>query len=114
MVGQMILGGVLPFALAFVAIPLESFITSARTVMGMLAVMMVRLLALSLRVLGNIARQIGVTLINFYDVAVFIPLMIEGLLRSKGIIGEKRDHDRGGIASFATHKKKSRTATGEY
>jgi hypothetical protein len=114
MVGQMVLGGILPFALAFVAIPLESFITSARTVMGMLAVMVVRLLALSFRVLGNIARQIGVTLINFYDVAVFIPLMIEGLLRSKGIIGEKRGHDRGGIASFATHKKKSRTATGEY
>ncbi|MDH5634125.1 MAG: hypothetical protein OEZ10_14225 [Gammaproteobacteria bacterium] len=112
MIGQMVLGGILPFALAFVAIPLESFITSARTVFGMLMVLVVRLLALVFRVVGNIFRQIGVSLINFYDVVVFIPLVIEGILRSKGVISEKRSHDRGGVASFAHHKK-SRTATGE-
>lgn len=114
MIGQMVLGGVLPFALAFVAIPLESFITSSRTVFGILLVMLIRFISLLLRVTATIARQIGVTLINFYDVAVFIPLAIEGLLRSKGIIGERRDHDRGGVASFASHRKKSRTATGEF
>ena len=114
MIGQMVLGGILPFALAFVAIPLESFISSARTVLGLVMVMLVRLTALVLKMLGNIMRQVGVTIINFYDVAVFIPLMIEGMLRSKGVIGERRDHDRGGVASFANHQKKSRTATGEF
>jgi len=114
MIGQMVLGGILPFALAFVAIPLESFISSSRTVFGLLMVMLVRLTALLLKVLGNVMRQVGVTLINFYDVVVFIPLMIEALLRSKGVISERRDSDRGGVASFASHQKKSRTATGEF
>lgn len=114
MVGQMVLGGILPFALAFVAIPLESFITSARTVFGLALVLMVRLIALLFRVTANISRQVGVTVINFYDVVVFIPLLIERALRSKGVISEKRDHDRGGVTSFVGHKRKSRTATGEF
>ena len=40
--GQMILGFILPFALAFVAIPLESFIHSARTVSGVVLVNLTR------------------------------------------------------------------------
>ena len=114
MVGQMVLGGILPFALAFIAIPLESFITSARAVFGLLLVMIVRLVALIFRVAANIARQVGVTIINFYDVAVFIPLLIERVMRDKGVMSEHRGHDRGGIASFAGHKKSGRTATGEF
>ncbi|NIQ97122.1 MAG: hypothetical protein GWN87_25280, partial [Desulfuromonadales bacterium] len=35
--GQMVMGFVLPFALTFVAIPLESFIHSSRTVIGIVA-----------------------------------------------------------------------------
>ena len=114
MVGQMVLGGILPFALAFVAIPLESFVTSSRTVFGLFMVLIVRLVALMFRVTANIARQIGVTVINFYDVAVFIPLLIERVLRNKGMISEHRGHDRGGVTSFVGHTKKSRTATGEF
>ena len=34
-VGQMIMGFILPFALAFIAIPLESFVHSSRTVLGL-------------------------------------------------------------------------------
>ena len=33
-VGQMVMGFILPFALAFVAIPLESFVHSSRAVVG--------------------------------------------------------------------------------
>src|SRR3989304_3399242 len=41
-VGQMVMGFILPFALAFVAIPLESFVHASRTVMGIVAIGFVR------------------------------------------------------------------------
>src|SRR3970282_2192416 len=37
-VGQMVMGFILPFALTFVAIPLESFLHASRTVMGIVAI----------------------------------------------------------------------------
>ena len=53
--GQMLLGFILPFALAFIAIPLESLIHSARTVGGVvLARGACARLAFVLRLLGNV------------------------------------------------------------
>ncbi len=74
--GQMVMGFILPFALAFVAIPLESFIHSSRTVLGVSMLGMLRGLAFVLRLLGNIAHNMGNVLISLYDLIVFIPLRI--------------------------------------
>ena len=81
-VGQMILGFILPFALVFVAIPLEYFINSARTVVGVAIVLAIRALAFALRVVGNIVKQLGNLLVNVYDVLIFVPLLIERFIRS--------------------------------
>lgn len=78
--GQMIMGFILPFALAFVAIPLESFVHSSRTVMGVAVVGILRIIAYLLRLLGNVSRSLGNTLIKIYDLLIFAPLWIEGLL----------------------------------
>lgn len=75
--GQMIMGFILPFALTFVAIPLESFIHSSRTVIGVILVGLLRTLAFVLRLIGNFAYHIGNFIINIYDLIVFIPLRIE-------------------------------------
>jgi hypothetical protein len=80
--GQMILGFVLPFALSFVAIPLETFIHSLRTVVGVGLVILLRSIAFVLRFIGAVARQLGTTLIMVYDVVIFAPLMIERLVQS--------------------------------
>jgi hypothetical protein len=90
--GQMILGFTLPFALAFVAIPLEYFIQSSRTVFGMLLVFALLGLALLLRIVGSIARQLGKALCMLYDALIFAPLMIERLVRggSRRVIEEKK------------------------
>jgi hypothetical protein len=80
--GQMILGFILPFALAFVAIPLESFLHSARTVGGSLLVDLVRALGFVLRVLGNLARHLSRILLHFYDLLIVLPLLAEQLVRS--------------------------------
>jgi len=75
--GQMLLGFILPFALAFVAIPLESLIHSGRTVGGAALVAIVRTLALTLRLIGNIARQLCRVLMTLYDVVIVLPLLVE-------------------------------------
>jgi hypothetical protein len=75
--GQMILGFILPFALAFVAIPLEYFISSARTVLGALLVLALHALGLALRVAAGIVRHLGRALVMLYDAAIFIPVLIE-------------------------------------
>ncbi|HVS25817.1 MAG TPA: hypothetical protein VHE58_00660 [Burkholderiales bacterium] len=80
--GQMVLGFILPFALAFVAVPLESFIHSTRTVAGALLVMLVRALGFALRILSNLARQTSRVLIHFYDLLIILPLLLEHLVRA--------------------------------
>jgi hypothetical protein len=81
--GQMILGFTLPFALAFVAIPLEYFIQSARTVLGAALVWVIRALALLLRASGAFVRQAGNALCLLYDALIFLPLLIERALRNR-------------------------------
>jgi hypothetical protein len=77
----MLLGFILPFALAFVAIPLESLIHSSRTVGGVLLAALVSTLALLLRVLGNISRRMSRVLITLYDVVIVLPLMVEQMAK---------------------------------
>ena len=81
--GQMLLGFILPFALAFVAIPLESLIHSSRTVGGALLAALVRTSAFLLRFAGNVARHLSRVLIRLYDVAIVVPLLIERMVQSR-------------------------------
>jgi hypothetical protein len=81
-IGQMLLGFILPFALAFIAIPLESFIVSARTVGGAALVMLVRAVAVLLRLAGNLVRQFTRVLITLYDVVIVLPLLVERLVKN--------------------------------
>lgn len=113
MLGQMVLGFMLPWALAFIAIPFESFMTSARTVTGSLLVVLTRTVGFLLRIASNVVRNAVHLLVNLYDVIIFIPLVIERLVR-KGSGSERRDKDRGGVASFPKRKSGERTATGEF
>src|SRR2546428_6059546 len=90
---QMLLGFFLPFALAFVAVPLESFVYSLRTVGGAFLVMLIRATAFVLRVLGYLIRQLCRVLIAVYDVTIVLPLLVERLVkaaRSEGDASESR------------------------
>ena len=81
--GQMVLGFILPFALAFVAVPLESFIHSARTVGGAMLVHLINALAFVLRIAANIVKQASRALVHAYDVLIVLPLLAEHLLRTR-------------------------------
>jgi hypothetical protein len=71
---QMGMGFILPFALTFVAIPLETFVHSLRTVIGLVAIGVLRFLSLALRLLGSTFRYLGVLFTQLYDLPLFIPL----------------------------------------
>ncbi|MGD8378661.1 MAG: hypothetical protein PVJ40_09000 [Gammaproteobacteria bacterium] len=81
LLAQMGMGFLLPFILSFVAIPLESFIQSGRTVMGVVVEGLLRFTAFLLRLLGNIFATLGSVLVRLYDLVVFLPLGIERLVR---------------------------------
>ena len=78
---QMGMGFILPFALVFVAIPLESFFHSSRTVLGLLGVGLLRALTWLLRLLGNLAWYLGSLLVHVYDLLIFAPLWLERLIK---------------------------------
>jgi hypothetical protein len=88
--GQMLLGFILPFALAFIAVPLESLIHSARTVGGVLLMTVVRATAVALRVLGQATRQASRVLIRLYDVAIVVPLLAEHLIKAPRVKTQRR------------------------
>lgn len=79
---QMVMGFVLPFALVFVAIPLESFIESSRTVMGAGAAALLRLLAMFFRLMSKVFDFSGRLIVDVYDIAIFGPLWLETQFKS--------------------------------
>jgi len=97
--GQMIMGFILPFVLTFVAIPLESFIHSFRTVSGLFGVWVLHVLVVSIRFTANVIYGLGRMLISLYDLAIFIPLKIESLFRSNA---DKDEEEK--ISGILTHQ----------
>ncbi len=102
---QMGMGFILPFALTFAAIPLETFVHTLRTVVGMLLVFSLRMLNVALRIVGNGCLQLGSLLSHLYDVVIFGPLWLESKLRkarsgeeapSYPVDADPNEHDFGG------------------
>ncbi|MGD8785487.1 MAG: hypothetical protein PVG75_13665 [Thioalkalispiraceae bacterium] len=87
---QMGLGFILPFALMFVAIPLETFVHSLRTVLGIVGIGLLRGLAWLLRFIGSIMRFLAKMLVNAYDFVIFAPLWVERKLKNKDVSDSER------------------------
>ncbi len=88
------MGFVLPFALVFVAIPLETFVHSLRTVVGLIGIAVLHTLALVLRVLGN-ELATSVPACRVYDLPLFGPLWIE----TRILAGSDNDHSTASAAA---------------
>jgi hypothetical protein len=99
-VAQMGMGFILPFALVFVAIPLETFVHSLRTVLGIVGSGLLRALAFALRLTGNVSLYIGKLLTNFYDLIIFAPLWIENTIAAKHSSANKKTHNPSVNADF--------------
>jgi len=106
--GQMVLGFTLPFALAFVAIPLEYFVQSGRTVLGGAVVLVIQATGLMMRVLAGVIKQTGNALCLLYDAVIFLPLMIEKRVQAPSV----DQHPRRSLLAEPIVDAE-RTATGE-
>jgi predicted phage tail protein len=95
---QMGMGFTLPFALVFVAIPLETFVHSLRTVLGLLGIGVLKLARLVLRLLGDLFVHVGTALVRIYDIPIFMPLWIETMRRAPRTAGAQ-DKARAEVAS---------------
>ena len=84
MVGQAVLGFILPWILAMVAVPLEMFLDSGRHVVALVVAAVLGGLGNLSRVLAHLSRSIGQLMPNLYDVYISIPLRIEGWIRGGG------------------------------
>lgn len=78
---QMGLGFFLPFVLAVVAIPLETFFHTARSVFGTAMAAGMRGLAAFLRVIGSMSRQLGIMLVHIYDILAVVGVAIDSAIR---------------------------------
>jgi hypothetical protein len=83
-VGQAVLGFVLPWVLALVAIPLEMLLDSGRHVLASLAVLLLQALGQLSAVGASASRSLARILAQLYDVYVSIPLRIERAMRDHG------------------------------
>jgi hypothetical protein len=81
MVAQMVLGFILPFALMFVAVPLESLINSGRIVIADVVVQVLHFVAVVLRILSSAIRNLAEFIVAVYDIFIFLPLWIESRFR---------------------------------
>lgn len=82
-VTQMGMGFILPFALVLVAIPLESFVHSLRTVLGVAGIVAIRGIAFGLRLTGHGFHYLGSALVHIYDLLIFAPLWIEHVIKNR-------------------------------
>ncbi len=85
------MGFILPFALTFVAIPLESFIHALRTVLGSLLNGTLRFIALTLRLLASGIRQLEQVMLQLYDLLICVPLWLETVIRDRQLRTRARE-----------------------
>ncbi len=94
-IGQAVLGFVLPWVLAMVAIPLEMLIDSSRHVLTTLMVFLLHAIGLLSQILGRIFGHISGALNSVYDVYIAIPLRIEKVFGGGGgTISGKRNRSK--------------------
>ena len=81
MIGQAVLGFVLPWLLALVAIPLEMLLDSGRHVASKASVLALHTLGGTTRIVGHMVCGLVAALPSVYDVYIAIPLRFERIWR---------------------------------
>jgi hypothetical protein len=80
-IGQAVLGFVLPWILAMVAIPLEMLLDSGRHVLAGLCILALTGLGALGRAGAYLSSALSTTLVSVYEIYISIPLRIERAVR---------------------------------
>jgi len=86
-VGQAVLGFILPWVMALVAIPLEMLLDSGRHVAGSVGVIVLRVLSAIAGGAAHVLRHATGLVTSAYDVWIAIPLRIEALIGGGRVAG---------------------------
>ena len=89
-IGQAVLGFILPWVIALVAVPLEMLLDSGRHVMGSLGVMLLRAVAMLSAVGAHVASHLTGLMASVFDVYIAIPLRIESMMRGGHVDGGRK------------------------
>jgi hypothetical protein len=81
MIGQAVLGFILPWILAMIAVPLEMLVESGRHVVGRGLGLLLRGLGALLRICAHLVRYLAAALAHVFDIYIVIPLQVERLVR---------------------------------
>jgi hypothetical protein len=88
-IGQAVLGFVLPWILATVAIPLEMLLDSGRHVAAALLVLTLQCVGLAGRAGAQLSTKLAAMLVSVYEIYISIPLRIERAVRDGSKRGEE-------------------------
>lgn len=80
-IGQAVLGFILPWILAMIAVPLEMLIETGRHVVGRGLGLVLRGLAVLVRICAHLVRYATAVLAHAFDIVIVVPLQIERLAR---------------------------------
>jgi hypothetical protein len=80
-IGQAVLGFVLPWILAMVAIPLEMLIESGQHVLGKILILLLNVLGYLIGALGYLFSILMKAVIHIYDAYIIIPVQIGNLVK---------------------------------
>ena len=80
MVGQAVLGFILPWILAMIAVPLEMLVESGRPVIGQAFAFAIGAGGILFRVAGHVVRYSVAVLTHAYDIYIILPLHLERLV----------------------------------
>jgi hypothetical protein len=83
-IGQAVLGFILPWILAMMAIPLEMLIATSGPVLMALLGVILSLVASATRLLGHMFQRLAAVVSALYDVYIVIPLQIERMIKRNG------------------------------
>jgi len=100
-IGQAVLGFVLPWILAMVAIPLELLLDSGRHVVSALVVLVLQAVALLSRAGSHSAAKLSAMLVSLYEIYISIPLRIERAVREHGhapAVPERPHHHKASLS----------------
>ena len=100
-IGQAVLGFILPWIMATVAIPLEMLLDSGRHVLASILSLLIAGLGHVARTLEHAAKALFQMLPNVYDIYIAIPLRIEALVRRDQRRDKRPDPARTGLQARA-------------
>jgi hypothetical protein len=83
MIGQAVLGFILPWILAMIAVPLEMLVESGRHVVGRGLQLVIRGLGVVFRLCAHLVRYLVAVLTHVFDIYIVIPLQVERLVRGR-------------------------------